>query len=213
MNEYNSINPTILMKHIEKAYIESLEIEYRHRGYNVYKNKEFESGVITDLAVEKEGRWTVFEIKTGKYKAEKKKQSEKLKEYINRNVGRMEFKLVFLNPPEYKEIQFDGLKEIILSDMIDNELPNELDELSTHTRIENITDIEISEINIEDPNIHIVGKANIEVSLQYGSDSDSDEDGSDEIFECFPLKFDIHLKMDYSMDESEYEIDTSEFFE
>ena len=64
--------------------------------------------------------------------------------------------IVYLEIPRSKEVNFEGLDQIIYEDLL-NDFPSEIDGLSTHTTIENIEDLEINSINISDSIVKLTG--------------------------------------------------------
>jgi hypothetical protein len=212
MNEYEEIDQKILMKYLEQAYYEHIENKYKNLGYETFRNSKIEGSIETDFLAKKNEKIVVYEIKIGKYNKNKKQSIVNLKKYIDLDKKNRKLKMVFLNPPQYKDIIFEELDQIILDDMMEN-LPDELDVLSTHTRMEEISDIEIDSIEITKDSIHVCGNARVGVSMQYGSDSDGEGDGSNEFSDSYPFKFDLYLSKDFSLDEAEYDIDNSSFYE
>jgi len=108
------------------------------------------------------------------------------------------------------EVIFNALDEILL-----NELPDDIDTLSTHSRFEEIKELDFIEKSENDEGVLIEGKAVVSYNLQFGSDSDVNRgDGSVEIRE-FPMTFKGILKKEeekYKFDNIEYNIDTSSYF-
>jgi hypothetical protein len=130
--------------------------------------------------------------------------------YVN-NIDNAHFELIVANPPRNKSIEFLGL-EAILTDELANNFPSELDELSSHTRVKGVTDIDIDSITISEDGINVTGTASVEVSLQCGSDIE--QESGDEIYDFFPFKFDISLDLDLSIKNiNGLEIDNSSFYQ
>ena len=98
------------------------------------------------------------------------------------------------------------------------DLPSELDSLSTHTRPDEVSDIDIDEINISSKSIFIKGNGVVSVEMQFGSDSDQNNDDGFKINDNFP--FDFALTLGYNdenkleiVDVQKVEIDTSSYYE
>jgi hypothetical protein len=148
----------------------------------------------------------IFEIKYGSMNAEQKERLYAIKEYVESKNKNVKLEMVFLNPPQYKSIEYDGLSQIIFNDLYNQAIPDELDVLSTHTRLEEINEIEIDSLEIKDESIYIQGNGVIEVSLQFGSDSESEDD--DDLFEEYPFDFKLQLNKNFEVEDSEYDFNS-----
>jgi hypothetical protein len=134
-----------------------------------------------------------------------------IKEYVEKHNDNVKFKMIFLNPPQSKYIEFEELTKIIFDNICTQGIPDELDVLSTHTRIEEISDLEIDSTEIKEECIRLQGNGVVEVSLQYGSDSEAEEDG--EYCDDFPFEFDIKINKYFNIEDAEYTFDTDSFYE
>jgi hypothetical protein len=212
MKLYNDIDENILMGHLQTAYYETLENKYSKKNYKVYREYEIMPGIRADLvAIKNDDEMIIFEIKIGKMSKEHKSRLYSIKEYVESNNKNVKFKMIFLNYPQSKEIEFDELQGIICNDILNNDTPQELDILSTHTRIEGVNDVEIDFLEIKDESIYLKGNGIIEISLQAGSDREAEDDGSFDT--SFPFEFEITLKNDFSVEKSNYKFDTDSYFE
>ena len=116
-----------------------------------------------------------------------------------------------------EEIQ-QSLKEEIQEDIEEKlfmAIPSEIDELSTHSSIDEVTDIEFDIENMNHELITIQGTCSVGVELVYGSDSDRRNDSGTEFSENYPMKFKIFININ-NLDDREYDfsrIDTSKFYE
>lgn len=96
-----------------------------------------------------------------------------------------------------------------------NNLPNELDELSSHTGVDEVADVDIDEIELNsDGAINVTGSAVVTVSIQLGSDSDNK--GDENMHSTFPFTFKLALEWNkkWLIEESEdidIQIDTTEY--
>ena len=114
------------------------------------------------------------------------------------------------------------INEVIIDDVeskinsyLFNSIPEDLDLLSTHTIFEDIDSTELNITEIDDKNIYIDGITNVNVMLQYGSES---ERRRDEGFECpstYPMSFKVTVCIDNFelKDYSFGSVDTSSFYE
>ena len=207
------IEPDVLMKHLRNAYLEHLRKSYKQEGFKTYLEYGISSNLRVDFAARKKDKLVLYEIKTGPFSDRQRKLVRKIREYIEQNAPSAEFHLAILNPPPEKEISFEGLGSIIFNDIIEEGIPSELDTLSTHTNIDEVTDIEIDSINIDESNIYLSGNGQVGVILQYGSDSDRKHDDADESYESFPFTFNLTMNRAFQIEESEYEYDTDSLFE
>jgi hypothetical protein len=120
----------------------------------------------------------------------------------------LEFRIVIVNPPPRVKIEIPKLRLDLLDHLIDN-VPGELESLSSATAIENIVDIEISDVRIDEDGTRVEGTGTVEVTLQYGGSSDG-VDSSD----AYPFEFSVRLHPDTSLASvDKLKVDTSSFYE
>jgi hypothetical protein len=201
---YNDIDKNILMKYLELACFEDIEKKYSQQNYNVYREYKLKDNIYADIVAVKENEMVIFEIRYGNMLKEQKKRFYAIKEFVGKQNKNIKFKMIFLNPPQSKIIEFDGLSQIIFDDLYSQAIPDELDALSTHTRLEEITEIEIDSLEIKDEYIYVQGNGVLEVSLQFGSDSESEDD--EDYFDEYPFKFKLQLNKEFKIEDSEYDI-------
>lgn len=152
-----------ILRGIEYTAIQKITKELERDGFSI--NKEYS---IFDLYAEKGDDKRIYEFKIGKNRIQKR-----LFIALQEEAKRLGAKLyiVYLEIPRSKEVDFEGLDQIIYEDLL-NDFPSEIDALSTHTTIESIEDIEIDSINISDSIVKLTGSGTINVHLQFGSRSD-----------------------------------------
>jgi hypothetical protein len=97
-------------------------------------------------------------------------------------------------------------------------LPSELDELSTHTRPDEVFDIDIDEINISGENIFVKGDGVVSVELQFGSDGDQDKGDGLKSYDNFPFDFEIKLAYNSKkeleiIEVDKFNVDTSSYYD
>lgn len=159
-----------ILSGIEYTAIQKITKELVRDGF-IVKNEfspEQDNRLFFDLYAEKGEDKRIYELKIGKNRIQKKQFSE-----LQSEAKRLGAKLyiVYLEIPRSKEVNFEGLDQIIYEDLL-NDFPSEIDGLSTHTTIENIEDLEINSINISDSIVKLTGSGTINVHLQLGSRSD-----------------------------------------
>lgn len=152
-----------ILRGIEYTAIQKITKELERDGFSI--NKEYS---IFDLYAEKGDDKRIYEFKIGKNRIQKR-QFIALQEEVKRLGAKLY--IVYLEIPRSKEVDFEGLDQIIYEDLL-NDFPSEIDALSTHTTIESIEDIEIDSINISDSIVKLTGSGTINVHLQFGSRSD-----------------------------------------
>lgn len=210
------ISKQLIYKNLHFLAIEQLAEEYKAKGFLVEKEKQL-GNYRADLVVSKDKEKIVFEVKAGRMSPQRKEQLAKLTDYVN-SLGDYKFKIIIARSPKEKNIQIAEFEELFF-DYFKNDLPSELDELSTHTTIETISDIEIHELIVHSGNeIKVIGQGIIEVRLQYGSDGDERRGDGHYQYESFPFDFDLYLSYDSQEkltinDTAFIVIDTDSFYE
>ncbi|MBF0456571.1 MAG: hypothetical protein HQK99_01585 [Nitrospirae bacterium] len=208
------------LMYLHDIVIAQLSDEYKAKGYKVYKEHKI-GRYRADFVAQKNGETLVFEVLTGPLTQKRKDALKALTTYIKSKANH-KFKFVYAAPPQDKIIDIENIEEIIRYEMYDNPIPAELDELSTHTRIDEVSDIDIYEIKIDkDGTISLDGTGIVSVILQYGSDSDVDSDMGDISYYSFPFTFSAKLEYDSGTlglkdkdsDNLEINIDTSKYYE
>jgi len=210
------ISKQLIYKNLHFLAIEQIAEDYKAKGYVV--EKEVSIGKYrADLLATKGDEKIIFEVKAGKLTSERKEQLAKLADYIN-SLGNYKFKVVVARQPQEKNIQISEFDDLLF-DYLLNDLPSELDELSTHTTIETVYDIEIHHLLIHNNNeINVIGQGTIEVELQYGSDGDQTRGDGHIQSDSFPFDFDLYLSYDkksklYIKDDATITINTDSFYE
>ncbi len=204
-----------LGKYLHDSAIEQIAEEYTQKGYQVSKEEKL-GKYEADLIARKGNENVVIEVKAGKLTPEKRKQIANLADYIN-SLGGYKFRVVVATPPKEKKLKIEEL-EVLLTHYILNDLPSELDELSSHTRPDEIFDIDIDEISITGENIFVKGDGVISVELQFGSDSDQDNGDGHKSYDNFP--FDFEITMGYNskkkleiIEVDNFKVDTSSYYD
>jgi len=197
-----------IRKYLHDLTVDQLEDDYLANGWKISREEKI-GGFAADLVVRKQNKTIVFEVKVGNVAGRKNEEIEKLSEEIKK-LG-YEFRLVIPSPPKQREIEFIGLEQLLMDEMI-NDFPSELDELSSDTTIEEVSDIEIEELIISNTNdISVKGSGVVSVSLSYGGVDGSVSDDS------YPFDFDVVVSSDGKsftlLEAGQIKVDTSSFYQ
>ena len=207
------IEKKYFVKYFEKMAIEQIAEDYTRKGYTVTK-EEMLGEFRADLIAKKDGEQLLIEVKSGKMTQEKKERIAKINDYIQR-LGGYKFILVVVTPPNEKNIEIDDIETLINNHLTDS-VPPELDALSTHTSLDEVTDIDIDEIEICCKNIVVKGNGVLTVKLQFSSDGDLRRGNGSEGYDSIPFKFNLTLTYDSSdklqiEDDANFDFDTSAY--
>lgn len=202
---------------LNRCYHDTIITQYKkeleNSGFTVYMEHLF-SNKRVDLYAEKADEKRVYEFKMVGSPNQKKDQIVKFKDFALSH-GATPY-VVYVNPPEEKQIQFDGLDELLLHYFNNTEFPSELDQLSTHTSITSVYISDLTNVGVSDGIINIDGFATISVELQYGSNSDLKREDGLLHTDRFPMSFSAklsHYNGEYVIENIEYSIDTSSWYE
>ncbi|MES2329665.1 MAG: hypothetical protein V4539_08690 [Bacteroidota bacterium] len=204
-----------IQQYIHSIAIDQIADEYRGKGYEVSLETNI-GNYMADIVARKENETIVIEVKAGRMTKDRKKALAEIANYI-RSIPNYTFLVVLASPPKEKKIEIEGIEHLLFTHFLNN-LPDELDQLSSHTRVDDVADVEIEELEINQAGIiFLTGDGSVRVSLQAGSDSDNE--GSEDLYSTFPFSFEIELEWNVTMwqignpDEAEIEVDTSSFYE
>lgn len=207
------IKKQYIEKYLYSIAIDQLSDEYIKKGYEI--RKDYKVGKFqVDLIAKNDKEIIVFEIKTSKLTSEKKKAIAEIGNYVRKH-NNYRFLLVIATAPKNKELQIDGIETELFNSFIDD-MPDDLDILSTHTSIEEIVDVDIDEINISDKFIFVKGDGVVNIQLQFGSDGDQDRDDGFKMYDSYPFDFEIIMKYENGfkiIEINSLNIDTSSFYE
>lgn len=204
------IRDDVLIKAFEEAAIEQIAKDYVQQGYSVERGAKI-GRLRADLVAKKDDKVTVFEFKSGRWNAKKAKAAAKLRSYVAHDLAG-EFKLVLVNLPREREIFIDGIEEILYQILYED--TSQVDNLATHVTLDEVSDVDISSVDIDTERIDVLGSGSVSYELQYGSDSDMRHGDGVRSTEFFPFTFRLYLNHDLSVNEvEEIDIDTSSFYE
>ena len=202
-----------LIKNFEKSTLEQIADDYREKGYTI-KRGERVGPYKEDLSATKGDEAIYIELKTHSENPEATRRIKAMVDYFKKYEPNAKFIVAISRIPEFKEIKFDEI-ETVLSDFFTMNVPSDLDILSSHTRIDEVHEVNINAISIQQGNFYITCNGMVDVSLQYGSDSEQ-EIGDKPMRISFPFKFKGTIRYDgkdYSVkDYNELKIDTDAYY-
>lgn len=146
-----------------------LKEHYESLGYSVtekYRIGDF----LLDLYAEKEDSKIAFEFKRRDNHFKSKNRLESIRRLLQEQGIR--FKVVIVPRPVKRQIEVEGIEQSIFESFL-LDLPSDLDELSTHTRPQEVNEVSVSSIKLQDDGyVEIAGSSEVVVELGYGSRSD-----------------------------------------
>ena len=210
------IKKRFLQKYLHDIAIEQLAEEYQEKGYLISKEEQLGEKYRADLIARKGNETIVVEVKSGRMSPERKQKITDLANYI-REQGNYKFLVVIATPPKEKKLEIVDIESLLTENMIED-FPSELDELSTHTRLKEITDVDIDEISIDGSSIFVSGDGVVSVELQFGSDGDQNTEDGIKNHDSFPFDFEITLEYNTEhklkiVDVDKLKIDTSSYYD
>jgi len=188
------IKTKYILKYLRRIALDQLSDEYKAKGYTVQIDTKVGDFNI-DLIAKKEGETIIIEVKANDPDSNELKYIENLVDYVTGNLKNVRFQIAFVSPPKSKKIYIEKVDELLISELNEN-LPSELDELSSNSIVDEVFDIDYEEIYIEDNEIYISGNALITVTLNYGSPLDREDEYADEASMTFPLNFNLKFELD-----------------
>ncbi len=196
--------------YLQKAAIEEFSSNLRAQGYEVEVEKNLGS-LRADILASRDGEKIVYEFKSGPWPKDKTEQVRKLRSYVVHDLGGR-FELVWI--PPYREIgpRVKGLEQVLAQAIQNN--PGPLDELSTHTLVEDVGDIQIDNLEIDPGCVLVEGEGTVYVELNYGSESEQHGSSGLSSSDSFPFEFTVRLDGELRpVEKPEVSIDTSSFHE
>jgi hypothetical protein len=205
------IRDNYLAKYYEKATIDQLADEYKQKGYNVQRDVKVDKFRV-DLMAEKDGHFVYIEVVRKIMDREARRRVESMEVYF-RNLPNSCLIIVPLRYSNDKQIEFNGLNEILFEYFIDD-FPDELDELSTHTKLQVVDSVVIDSIKVYGCDIILKCSGQVGVEVQYGSDLEQEESQLSSMSYPFIFGGTVTWKDDkYVVTEVDYlRIDTGEYY-
>jgi hypothetical protein len=180
--------------------------ELEKKGYSVQRDYRVDNFEFDIYATKNNEKDLYIEVKIDKYSNDAQKRVIAMLEYV-KGLGNAKFELIVASPPLKKDIEVEGLNEIIGNYLIEN-MPESLRSLSYKTVIESICDLEINSIFVAANDMKISGTGGVEASFYADS---YDREG---IFDVFPCEFTIYLNNKFKIQRiGKFKVDTSAFHE
>lgn len=157
------------VKALHDAKINELVETYAKRGYAVKESSPTTSEQF-DLVLEdpRNNKTIAFEVKLLPIDHKKTQQINTLKQKALENG--YEFRLVTIAKPSRYEIEIEWLDHALLQYLMEKPL-QEIDELATHVRYENV-DVSVDSLRVAEETAFAKVHGSLEAELQYGSSSD-----------------------------------------
>jgi hypothetical protein len=205
------VRDEIARRYWRLAAIEEVRARFEAEGFRV--NTEVAVGRFNADLVAKHGtRQVVVEFKLAGGRPDRDDEAVGLRNEVVHKLG-AEFQLVWVAPPREREIEIEGLEGVLCEWLTEN-VPSALESLSTHTYIDDVSDLFLSEVTVRRNHIEVEGDATVLVDLNYGSSSDSERGDGATHADGYPFHFDIVLNMNLDITEvKELHVDTSSFYE
>jgi Holliday junction resolvase len=209
------IKKKYLNKYLHDIAIDQMVEDYSQRGY-IVKKEEMLGKYQADLIARKGDEQIVIEVKSGRMSPDRKAKIAGLADYIH-NIGGYKFIAVIATPPKEKKLEIDDIDQLI-SDYIHNDSHSVIDILSSHSKIDEVIDVDVDEITFSGNLIFIKGDGVVSVELQFGSDGDLKKGEGSKSFDSFPFDFEMSLKYNDAkkleiFEVSKFKVDTSSYYE
>jgi len=211
MNGPIKIHPQFMRHALREAALLSVERDLRQEGYIVQKETNV-GDVRLDLLATKGDIVVACEIRVAG-ETERGKISE-IKRRVQSVFPQARFEMLFIPYPIDREVEVEDIESKIWYYLTNVDPPSEIDNLSTHSRIEEVADIDITKIILGKDRFVVGGSGSILVNLQYGSDGDVERGDGVESTMSFPFTFEALLNEQRNIETmEELEIDVSRFYE
>jgi len=194
-------------QYLQAAKIEEVASRLEAEGYRVVVGPSGQDHGY-DLVAERGAEKLAIEVKD---RASLKRFAAEISHLRRRARDRgYDFRLVVVNPPSEVKVEVAGIREELRNHLID-ELPHELDALSTNTRVKDVSGVEIDSIQVTTEGVRVKGDAVVEIELEY--DGGEARDGLSWDTD-FPFSFDVLLGRDLHIEQAyDIQVDTSSFAE
>jgi len=194
--------------YLEAARLEELAEDLRSRGYRVKSDARIGDQVF-DLFAQRGSERLVFEVKARSRLKDATEQVARLRAAAQ-EAGLTQFRLVVVNEPHEVEVTIGDFENELARYLLEEELPSGLDEISSATRVEGVTDVAIQSVDIRRSGIHVRGRASVDVELNYGGGTARD---GLTVSDSLPFTFDVELGPDLKLVRvNEVEVDLSGFY-
>lgn len=162
------INKEYKIKATIEAAIDEITDSYLKQGYKIQTDYKL-GDYLVDLYCEKEGTKFAFEFKT-------RVRSDYARIEAMRKIAKennIHFRVVIVRIPIDKHISVEGIEETLEQHFI-NDMPSDLDCLSTHTRVIEVEQAVLTSLELKSlEEIEIIGSSEVIVDLCIDNDDDS----------------------------------------
>ncbi len=172
-------------KYLHEIALLQLEEDYKAKGFEVSREVRF-GEYRADLVAVKGNEKLVIEIKTKQLTDEEKVRLASIADAV-RATGEYRLIVVIATSPREKRIEVIDVEQAFYTYLV-GEFPHELESLGNRVILDEISDIEVSEVYIDGGGIKIVGTGVISVELEYGGGASSDDGLS--MSDSYPFSFD-----------------------
>ena len=198
-----------IKKGIYLVVVNKLQRSLEREGFTVSLGSEAGETALYDIYAEKDDDRRIYELRIGKNKIQSRILRE-LQEVAREK--RAKLFVTYVEQPRTTQIEYNGLENLILAYLLNN-MPEELDCLSTHTMLQEIADLEIDSIKIlEDSTIKVEGSATVSVELQYGSRHDREDGLGDSSSDYFDFYFRLRIR-NGEIKDGYFKFDLEHFYE
>lgn len=187
--------------YFEKAAVIAKKLElidfYKKRNFKILDEATYNDKRYDLLVQSRQGKFIAFDFKIYPVSRE---EIETVNKRFSESVGdKVDFRLITVVPPRQKEIEIDWISEV-LSDYLNENIPDEIESESTHSIIEEV-EVEINKIIISNGKADLSLEGKILVELQFGSDGDMKSDNG--LRTTFNYDFECELKIKLNSKEIE----------
>lgn len=198
---------SFFVKALHDAKIAELKESYEKKGFSILNERGVTDCFDLVVSNRESGQITAFEVKVLPISAPAKANIDRLSAIAEeRGYG---FRLVAVARPRKHSNEIDWLDEALLKWLLKHPIP-ELDRLSRRTLYEHLSS-DIRSINIHGASAKVLLDGAIEVTLQYGAESDQREDRW-EHSESIPFEAELELDLPTkSIENANIKVDTSEY--
>jgi hypothetical protein len=196
------------LRYLEEAKRAEIADTLRSEGFSVETEKQI-GDVRFDLFAQKGNHSLVYEFKS--VGSKRLTRDELVKLQRSAKESGYEFHMVVVNPPPRVTVEVENLASELLDYAINGTYLDDIQALSGNTIIDNITDLDISDIRVSDSGTKVKGTGTIDVILEYGGGES--KDGAT-MSDAYPFRFAVSLEPDGSLASvDEFVVDTSSFYE
>jgi hypothetical protein len=178
------------------------------QGYRVESETSFDDEKADLVATKPGARTVVYEFKLPINLHKNSAQIRKLRRMAAEKG--FEFKLVVVTPPRRIEVFVDGLSEALHKAFLERLDSTALASIAGHVEIEDVSDVEITSLNVRGEATEVAGQGVIDVRLDYGGGEERDGVTT---YDSLPFEFDMTLNAQHQVVAMrKLEVDTSSFY-